>query len=271
LIYDRANFQPDELIRRGISGSNRGQDEFYPAVQWIEQTVKFGYTNVLSLSIRNRGTLPDSFAFKGVTGITGGIKANYYLEPSGTDITSSATNAGWFSGVIGVGNLQEIRVQIVVNNTNLFNQDLVFTSTSVTDPTKLDVVRLRLLRDDDNDGLPDAWEQKYFGSSTNAVALADSDGDGLSNMQEYIAGTDPTSAAYQLLITKIEINPTPASLTLTWPSVTNRFYTVETAFGSPGVFVPLWGGRGSRTESSFTEPMTSNSPARFYRIRAEVP
>jgi len=271
LLYDSANFQPDELIRRGISGPNRGQDEFYPSFQWIEQTIKFGYTNVLSLSIRNRGNLPDSFLFKGVTGVTGGIKAKYYLEPSGTDITSPATNAGWFSGVIAVGDLQEIRVQIVVDNANLFNQDLVFTTTSVTDPTKLDIVRLRLLRDDDNDGLPDVWEQKYFGNSTNAVPTADPDGDGMSNLQEYIAGTDPTSESSQLLITRIEINQNPANLSLTWPSVTNRFYTVEAASGSPGVFVPLWTTLGKLTESSFSEPLTSNAPARFYRIRAEVP
>jgi subtilisin family serine protease len=271
LLYDSANFQPDELIGRGISGPNRGQDEFYPSVQWIEQTIKFGFTNVLTISIRNRGTFPDSFNFKGVTGISGGIQANYYLEPSGTDITATATNAGWFSGVIAVGGLQEIRVQIVVNNTNLFNQDLVFTSTSVADPTKIDIVWLRLLRDDDNDGLPDAWEQKYFGNSANALPFADSDGDGLSNLQEYIAGTDPTSAASQLLITIIEIDPNPASVTLTWPSVTNRYYTVEAASGSPGVFVPLWSARGSLTESSFSEPLTNNSLARFYRIRAELP
>jgi hypothetical protein len=175
------------------------------------------------------------------------------------------------SGVVAAGDLQEIRVQIVVNNTNLFNQDLLFTSTSVTDPTKLDVVRLRLLRDDDNDGLPDVWEQKYFGNSTNALPFADSDGDGVSNLQEYIAGTDPTSASSQLLITKIEINQNPASLTLTWPSVTNRFYTVEAASGAPGVFVPLWVSLGNVIESSFSEPLTNNSAARFYRIRAEVP
>jgi hypothetical protein len=141
----------------------------------------------------------------------------------------------------------------------------------VTDPTKVDIVRLRLLRDDDNDGLPDNWEQKYFGNSTNALPSADPDGDGMSNLQEYIAGTDPTSASSQLVITKINMNQNPASLTLTWSSVTNRFYSVEAADGSPDIFVPLWSSQGSVVESSYSEPLTTNSPARFYRIRAEVP
>ena len=48
--------------------------------------------------------------------------------------------------------------------------------------------------DIDNDGLPDAWEIQYFGSRTAGDPNADSDGDGYSNLQEYLAGTDPLNA-----------------------------------------------------------------------------
>jgi len=50
--------------------------------------------------------------------------------------------------------------------------------------------------DEDGDGLPDAWERQYFGS-TNAPyggPLDDWDLDGMSNEGEYAAGTDPTNA-----------------------------------------------------------------------------
>ncbi len=47
-------------------------------------------------------------------------------------------------------------------------------------------------KDNDNDGMPDDWELKYrldpFNSSD---ALVDSDGDGLTNLQEYKLGTNP--------------------------------------------------------------------------------
>jgi hypothetical protein len=50
--------------------------------------------------------------------------------------------------------------------------------------------------DGNGDGLPDAWQIQYFGSvnAPNAQPAADPDGDGLSNLEEYLLGTDPTNA-----------------------------------------------------------------------------
>ncbi len=59
-----------------------------------------------------------------------------------------------------------------------------------------------------NDGIPDAWRARYFGGSgttTNSQSawFADSDHDGLSNYQEFLAGTDPTNAASVLKLTAL--------------------------------------------------------------------
>lgn len=48
--------------------------------------------------------------------------------------------------------------------------------------------------DDDQDGLPDAWEYAKFGH-LNQAGHDDPDGDGYTNYQEYLVGTDPASAA----------------------------------------------------------------------------
>lgn len=46
--------------------------------------------------------------------------------------------------------------------------------------------------DNDVDNLPDNWEMAFFGTIDAVTALMDSDGDGLSNIQEWMDGTDPT-------------------------------------------------------------------------------
>lgn len=45
--------------------------------------------------------------------------------------------------------------------------------------------------DSNNNGLPDNWEEQWFGGFTNAVPDADPDADGFTNLQEYTADTNP--------------------------------------------------------------------------------
>ena len=48
--------------------------------------------------------------------------------------------------------------------------------------------------DTDNDGIPDWWELKHF---SNLNAASDTDGDGVSNYDEYTTGTDPNNSDIQ--------------------------------------------------------------------------
>ena len=54
-----------------------------------------------------------------------------------------------------------------------------------------------LMLDSDRDGLPDSWEQTYFGGLTQ-TATGDSDGDGVSHLDEFLDGTNPASGASAL-------------------------------------------------------------------------
>jgi hypothetical protein len=86
--------------------------------------------------------------------------------------------------------------------------------------------------DSDGDGIPDWWMIEYFGhptgeASDHSLAQDDADGDGLSNLQEYLASTDPTDPQSALrMITVAMVKPGP-ELDVSWSSVTNRLYFLE--------------------------------------------
>lgn len=127
--------------------------------------------------------------------------------------------------------------------------------------------------DTDHDGLPDAWELQHFGTLATGPN-DDPDGDGMSNLQEYLAGTDPKSAASSLQITDISAPAPGTAVKLTWTSVTNRFYNVYELLditAGPG----FDSGLGTITPDG---PVTTsrlvtntNAPNRFYRVRAFRP
>ncbi len=63
--------------------------------------------------------------------------------------------------------------------------------------------------DSDEDGLPDSWEMKYFGNLTTANGTSCYNGDGVSDLQKYQQGKDPTlppenSNLYLIVYTPLE-------------------------------------------------------------------
>jgi len=116
----------------------------------------------------------------------------------------------------------------------------------------------------DGDGLPDAWEVGHFGS-TNSVADADADADGLTNLQEFRAGTNPNSASSTLRISALVSSN--GILRMRFESVAGKAYQLEhTATPNTAPWEPigsplLGGGQAIQV----TEPIEVRN--QFYRVR----
>jgi hypothetical protein len=81
--------------------------------------------------------------------------------------------------------------------------------------------------DSDGDGMPDDWETANGLDPQFDDAGLDLDCDGKTNLEEYLAGTDPQDAGSFFCLTSVI--PNGEGLTVTFPSITGRSYVPETS------------------------------------------
>ena len=84
------------------------------------------------------------------------------------------------------------------------------------------------LIDSDNDQLPDQWEIAQFGNLLQS-GESDTDGDGLSNLQEYTIQTDPAAPLSSLYLLPIEQPDHDLRTLLEWPSQRGVQYQLQRA------------------------------------------
>jgi T5SS/PEP-CTERM-associated repeat protein len=121
------------------------------------------------------------------------------------------------------------------------------------------------------DGIPNGWKQQHgLDPFDPNVANEDPDGDGMSNLQEYLAGTDPTNKASSFRITSIAQEG--SSLRVTWMTGIGRTNALQAAGGGSYItngFADIF--TVTNTTGSLTDYLdvggATNSPARFYRVR----
>jgi len=112
-----------------------------------------------------------------------------------------------------------------------------------------------------------AWLQQFGLPTDGSADFADSDGDGMNNWQEWVAGTDPTS----LLSCLTMLNPTGSvyNRVLRWQSVAGRSYFVQRATNlavQPAFLTIVTNVAGLSGTTTFSDGQAANSGNVFYRV-----
>ena len=116
------------------------------------------------------------------------------------------------------------------------------------------------------DGLDDDWELAYF-NTLSRDGSGDFDGDGQTDRQEFLAGTDPTnSGAVLRALTVTPLNG--GNVTILWSSVAGRNYSVQF---KNNVEDSAWTTlvqniRATGSTTSAVDNSASAATRRFYRV-----
>jgi hypothetical protein len=124
------------------------------------------------------------------------------------------------------------------------------------------------LDDLDSDLVADWWERLYFGHETNCYAWVDSDGDGQLNIDEYIAGMDPTSSNSYFRVRSLD-TLTNGGFVLNWDTVTGRVYSVNWNTNLLGSFHILESGM-RHPQNTYTDDVHNVEEYGFYVIDVQL-
>lgn len=169
------------------------------------------------------------------------------LPPAPTPIVSAISSSSLSVSWSPIGGYDDVEYLVYVDGAEdpKLTKDILWSSGAVFQPATDHTVRLayrlpggmisplsataqgRTWGPDENfDGLPDDWQQAHWGSdqSTWPGPLEDSDGDGMSNRNEFLAGTDPRQSSSVL---KTKVNLTEQGLMLSWNVQPGLVYKVQ--------------------------------------------
>jgi len=123
--------------------------------------------------------------------------------------------------------------------------------------------------DTNGNSIADAWESAFLGNvSAFRTSQTDTDGDGMTDLEEFLAGTDPTRPppAFRLTVTR----NSPQSVRLEWPSAPGQQYRVHSSSN-----LVAWFPFGSWIEatsavSRVDVPITTGGLPAYFKVQVAV-
>jgi hypothetical protein len=123
--------------------------------------------------------------------------------------------------------------------------------------------------DTDGDLMPDLWEEIHgLNRENHADAALDADNDNLTNLGEYIAGTNPNDAHSRFVLRSPQL--AAASFSFRCQTMTGRLYRVESrALTAPASWSETFVTNGTGAEVEFRQTALAGE-ARLYRVKVQL-
>jgi len=121
--------------------------------------------------------------------------------------------------------------------------------------------------DENQNGIPDAWELEYFGPvQASHPGDLDSDGDGQSDLAEFLAGTNPTNVLSNFHFT-MPVRETNGAVHLEWTSSPGRAYLLESSANGIEWTTRMDWTRAAAGAMSQTMPAESSGAPQLFRVK----
>ena len=158
----------------------------------------------------------------------------YETDAAADAVLANWINAQYAAGAVG-GNYVFLRIHPDTKTANSINVASANSTTNTKPTLTLEIGSAAPDPDSDNDGIPDEWENQYFGgTNANPSALA---ANGMNTIREmYIAGLNPTNPQSVLAVSG---GPAVAGMQLQWTAVSGRVYGIYRATNLISGFQPL--------------------------------
>ncbi len=160
------------------------------------------------------------------------------------------------------------KIRIKVDNATYLPIEMSRDFAQMGQPGKSTLLNLTLGEDSNGDGIPDAWQRRINSDLSQVSPDGDADNDGLTNLQEYLAGTYAFDPASGFMLNIVRFNADAPVLAFT--AVAGRTYTllgsVDLEAWSPAQFRIAGAAAESAPRDSYFAP-----DVRAMEVEAAIP